>query len=129
MQICPKIKNRQGQLRLSFRCKCDWKFLLKNTTHHVIMCGVSLQSDLSAVINTGWAKKKIKTVPHSAKSISIIDMIETRTIWTTSLSQNLLVLTKQKRVFTLLELFLTVVVFMSTFKTKKNSWGSNCAKT
>ena len=29
---------------------------------------------------SGWAEKKIKTVPHSAKSISIIDMIETRTI-------------------------------------------------
>ena len=37
-------------------------------------------ADLSAVINTEWAEKKIKTVPHIAKSISIIDMIETRTI-------------------------------------------------
>ena len=35
-------------------------------------------ADLSAVINTEWAEKKIKTVPHSAKSI--IDMMETRTI-------------------------------------------------
>ena len=30
-------------------------------------------ADLSAVINTEWAEKKIKTVPHSAKSISIIN--------------------------------------------------------
>ena len=39
-QICPK------QLRLGFRCKFsrfNCKFLLKNTTHHVIICGVSLQ--------------------------------------------------------------------------------------
>ena len=33
----------------------------------------SFIADLSAVINTEWAEKKIKTVPHSAKSI------ETRT--------------------------------------------------
>ena len=37
-------------------------------------------ADLYAIINTGLAEKKIKTVPHSAKSISIIDMIEKRTI-------------------------------------------------
>ena len=37
-------------------------------------------TNLSEVINTEWAEKKIKTVPHSAKSISIIDMMETRTI-------------------------------------------------
>ena len=37
-------------------------------------------ADVSAIINTGWAEKKIKTVPDSAKSISIIDMKETRTI-------------------------------------------------
>ena len=37
-------------------------------------------ADPSAVINTEWAEKKIKTVPHSAKSISVIDMMETRTI-------------------------------------------------
>ena len=37
-------------------------------------------ADLSAVINTEWAEKKIKTVPHSAKSISVIDMMETRII-------------------------------------------------
>ena len=37
-------------------------------------------TDLSAVLNTEWAKEKIKTVPHSAKSISIVDKIETRTI-------------------------------------------------
>ena len=37
-------------------------------------------TDLSAVINAEWAEKKIQTVPHSAKSISIIDMMETRTI-------------------------------------------------
>ena len=37
-------------------------------------------TDLSAVINAEWVEKKIKSVPHSAKSISIIDMMETRTI-------------------------------------------------
>ena len=37
-------------------------------------------TDLSAVINTEWAEKKIKTVPLSAKSIGIIDMMEARTI-------------------------------------------------
>ena len=64
-------------------------------------------ADLSAVINTGWAEKKIKTVPHSAKSISIIDMIETITILrtisktiiqnlrTTSVGQNFLILIKK----------------------------------
>ena len=35
--------------------------------------------DLSAVVKSEWAEKKIKTVPHSAKSKSIIDMMETRT--------------------------------------------------
>ena len=52
---------------------------------------------------------KIKTVPHSAKIINIIDMMETRTIVrtiseqlfkafkrTTSLGQNLLVIVKKK---------------------------------
>ena len=37
-------------------------------------------TDLSTILNTEWAEKKIKTVPHSAKSLSIIDMMETRTI-------------------------------------------------
>ena len=37
-------------------------------------------ADLSAVINTEWAEKKIKIVPHSAKSIIVIEMIETSTI-------------------------------------------------
>ena len=37
-------------------------------------------TDLSAVKNTEWAQKKIKTVPHSAKSISILDKTEIRTI-------------------------------------------------
>ena len=37
-------------------------------------------ANLSVAINTEWAEKKIKTVPQSAKSISIIDKIETRTI-------------------------------------------------
>ena len=60
-------------------------------------------TDLSAVINTDWAEKKTKAVPHNVKSVSIIDMMETRTILRTifrtiiqnlrtSLGQNLLVL-------------------------------------
>ena len=52
-------------------------------------------ADLSAVINTVSAEKKIKTEPHNAKSRSIIDMIETRK---TSLGQNLLV-EIEKRLF------------------------------
>ena len=66
-------------------------------------------------------------MPHSVKSISIIDMMETRTVYlennfgtilqnlrTTSLGQNLKVL----KVF--LKLFLTVVLLMSTFKNKNS---------
>ena len=48
-----------------------------NTSRHYMWRFIA---DLSAVINTGWAEKKIKTVPHSLKSISIIDTMETRTI-------------------------------------------------
>ena len=48
-----------------------------NTSRHYMWRSIV---DLSAVINTEWAEKKIKTVPHSAKSISIIDMMETITI-------------------------------------------------
>ena len=74
-----------------------------NTSHYYMWRFIP---DLSAVINTECAEKKIKTVPHSAKSISIIDMMEARTILrtisehifqnlrTTSLVQNLLVLIK-----------------------------------
>ena len=64
-------------------------------------------------------------MPHSAKSISIIDMTETRTI-SEQLSKSYeqlasakiywFLLKKKKRVFRLLELFLTVFVLMSTFK-------------
>ena len=61
---------------------------------------------LYAVINTEWAEKKIKIVPHCAKSISIIDMMEIRIISeqlsknlrTSGLDQNLLVYIK-KQVF------------------------------
>ena len=43
-QIYPKIKNKLRTItRLGFRRTCNCKFLLKNTTHHVITCGVSLQ--------------------------------------------------------------------------------------
>ena len=48
-----------------------------NTSRHYMWRFIA---DLSAVINIEWAEKKIKTVPHSTKSISIIDMIETRAI-------------------------------------------------
>ena len=57
-QICPKFKN---QLRAIDDC---------------------------AVINTAWAEKKIQTVIHSVKSISVIDTMETRTISRT-ISQHL----------------------------------------
>ena len=71
-------------------------------------------ADLSAVINTERAEKEIKNVPHSAKSISIIDMMETRTILrtiseqliqnlrTTSLGQNLLVPIKRAYIWSIL---------------------------
>ena len=67
-------------------------------------------------------------MPHSAKSISIINMIETRTI-SEQLSKpyknneprpKFTGSYKKKRIFRVLELFLTVVVLMSTFR-KKNS--------
>ena len=48
-----------------------------NTSRHYMWRFIT---DLSAVIKSEWAEKKIKTVPHSAKSKSIIDMMETRTI-------------------------------------------------
>ena len=57
-------------------------------------------TDLSAVINTEWAEKKIKTVPHSAKSLSAIDKnifktnfgTITQNLRITSLGQSLLLL-------------------------------------
>ena len=55
-----------------------------NTSRHYMWRFIA---DLSAVINTEWVEKKIKTMPHSAKSISVIDMIETRTILRTILEQ------------------------------------------
>ena len=71
-------------------------------------------------------------MPHSAKSISIIDMMETRAILRT-ISEQLSKLKnneprpkftsfiKKKCVFGVFgELFLTVVVYMSTFKTKNS---------
>ena len=60
------------------RIKLRWVFTETehNTSRHYMWRFIT---DLSAVINTEWAEKKIKTVPHSAKSINIIDMIETRT--------------------------------------------------
>ena len=48
-----------------------------NTSRHYMWRFIT---GLSAVLNTEWTEQKIKTMPHSAKSISIIDMIETRTI-------------------------------------------------
>ena len=85
-----------------------------NTLRHYMWRFIA---DLSAVINTAWAEKKIKTEPHSAKSRSIIDMIETRT---TSLGQNLLVEIKKRVFWVFWELFLTVVVLTSTFENKNN---------
>ena len=43
-QICPKVKNELRTIETpGFGRKCSCKFLLKNTTHHVITCGASLQ--------------------------------------------------------------------------------------
>ena len=85
-----------------------------NTSRHYMWRFIA---DLSAVINTVWAEKKIKTEPHSAKSRSIIDMIETRT---TSLGQNVLVEIKKRVFWVFWELLLTVVVFTNTFKNKNS---------
>ena len=48
-----------------------------STSRHYMWC---FTADLSAVKNTEQAEKKIKTVPHSAKSINILDKMEIRTI-------------------------------------------------
>ena len=90
-------------MQIKFNCKF---FSEKhNTSRHYMWRFIA---DLSAVINTEWAEKKIKTVQHSAKSIRIIDMMETRTkfkdnfrtiiqnLRTTSPGQNLLVLIKER---------------------------------
>ena len=36
LNFAQKLRTRQEQLRLGFKCKCNCKFLLKNTTHHLI---------------------------------------------------------------------------------------------
>ena len=41
LKFAQKLRTSSEQLRLGFRCKCSCKFLLKNTAHHVITCGVS----------------------------------------------------------------------------------------
>ena len=70
-----QAKNLEARLQMQMRLKV---FTEKhNTSRHYMSRFIA---DLSVVINIGWAEKKIKTVPHSAKSISIIDMMETRTI-------------------------------------------------
>ena len=44
LKFTQKINNKlRTIMRLGFRCKCNCKFLLKNTTHHVITGNVSLQ--------------------------------------------------------------------------------------
>ena len=69
LKFAQKKRTSKEQLRLGFRCKCDWKFLLKNTLNTSRHYMWRFIADLFAVLNTEWAEKKIKTVPHSAKSI------------------------------------------------------------
>ena len=99
-----------------------------NTSRHYMWRFIT---DLSAVINTGWAETNIKTVPHSAKSISIIDMIETRTIWRTISEQLFKTLERvSAKIYWFLrkgvclecfqELFLIVVVLTSYFDHKNS---------
>ena len=113
-QICPKInKLRTIEARLQMQMWLKVFTEKYNTSRHYMW---RFTADLSAVINTVWAEKKIKTEPHSTKSRSIIDMIETRT---TSLGQNLLVDIKKRVFWVFYELFLTVVL-TSTFKNKNS---------
>ena len=106
-------------------------------------------TDLSAIMNTEWAEKKIKTVPHSAKSISIIDMMETRTILRTISERypklknseprpkfTSFIKIKAKSVhleyfrsYFLLLLFLWVLLKIRTAFKRTIEWRSNCAKT
>ena len=44
-------------MRLGFRFKCNWTFLLKNTTHHVITYSVSLQVFLQLEILSEQRRK------------------------------------------------------------------------
>ena len=44
LKFAQKLWTILEQLSLGFRCKCNCKFLLKNTTHHVITCGVHCRS-------------------------------------------------------------------------------------
>ena len=73
-------------------------------------------TDISAVISTEWAEKKIKTVPYSAKSINIIDMMETRTILRT-ISEQFIVSKTESTSFIKK---LCVVVLVSAFKNKNS---------
>ena len=55
-QIYPKIKNKlrtiEARVQMQMYLKTT-RFLLKNTTHHVITCGVGFIAGLSAVRNSG----------------------------------------------------------------------------
>ena len=99
-------------MRLGFRCKCNCKFLLKNTTHHVITCGVSLQVFLQ-LETLSEQRRKSKTAPHVSYDTFILSICGdnlhdgTRTILkqlrpklckdlrTTNLGENLPVLIKK----------------------------------
>ena len=63
LKFCPEIKNKLRTLGVRLQMNCNCKFLLKNTTHHVITCGVSLHIFLQ-YRKTECAEKKIKTAPH-----------------------------------------------------------------
>ena len=46
LKFAQKLRTSWEKLRLGFRFKCNWKFLLNNTTHHVTTCSLSLQAFL-----------------------------------------------------------------------------------
>ena len=121
-------------MRLGFRYKFNCKFLLKNTTHYVIICGVSLQifpqlltlseqrrkSKLCRTVlkeNYNWHDGNKNNFKNNFRTIIVI----IQNFGTTSLGQNLQVLIKV-RVF---GVFLIGVIsycccLMSTFKNKNS---------
>ena len=61
LKFAQKLRTSSEQLRIGFRCKCNCKLLLKNTSHHVITFGVSMQVFLKSETLIEQ-RKMIKTV-------------------------------------------------------------------
>ena len=65
LKFAQKLRTRLRTIvpRVRFRCKCNCKFLLKNTTHHVITCSVSLQVFLQFMEKLSEQRRKSKLCP------------------------------------------------------------------